>query len=65
MILYSCWSELMKVVEVATRKPVVEESILEDLLQTLSDLKVPISRDEIKRVDRSSCENATSWHLLV
>ncbi|CAE7526962.1 unnamed protein product [Symbiodinium microadriaticum] len=30
MILYSCWSELMKVVEVATRKPVVEESILEE-----------------------------------
>ncbi|CAE7778665.1 unnamed protein product [Symbiodinium sp. CCMP2592] len=25
MILYSCWSELMKVVEIATRKPVVEE----------------------------------------
>lgn len=65
MILYSCWSELMKVVEIATRKPVVEESVLENLLQTLSDLKVPISRDEIKRVDRSSCDNATSFHLLV
>ncbi|CAE7753548.1 unnamed protein product [Symbiodinium sp. CCMP2456] len=59
MILYSCWSELMKVVEIATRKPVVEESILEDLLRTLSDLKVPISRDEIKRVGLQSFD--ASW----
>ena len=49
-------------VEIATREAVLDESVLQDLLQRAG--KVPIARDEIKRVDRSKC-NTTQSHLFV
>ena len=55
----------MKVVEIATREPVVADSVIEDLMRRMEANKVAVNRSELKRVDRSTCKDAKLTQILV
>ena len=55
----------MRVVEIATREAVVSETVIEDLMSRMEAQNVPIARSDLKRVDRSTCQNTTSWEVIV
>mmetsp|Transcript_24015 Transcript_24015/g.45318 ORF Transcript_24015/g.45318 Transcript_24015/m.45318 type:complete len:206 (+) Transcript_24015:92-709(+) len=67
LILYSCYTELMKVIEIATREPVVDESVIEDLYQRAAERVPFIARQDMHRVDQTKCShsNMTSKSLFI